>query len=88
MLILYDEPTTGLDPITTKEISQLIVDLQKDMNVTSMVVTHDLICAKIVADHAVVLKDAKITFQGNLEQLTADKDEFLVDFFSPDIRSN
>jgi phospholipid/cholesterol/gamma-HCH transport system ATP-binding protein len=87
MLILYDEPTTGLDPITTKEISQLIVDLQKDMNVTSMVVTHDLICAKIVADHAVVLKDAKITFQGNLEQLTAEKDEFLVDFFSPDIRS-
>ncbi len=83
MLILYDEPTTGLDPITTKEISRLIVDLQKDMNVTSMVVTHDVICAKIVADHAVVIKDAKISYRGNLEELTSDKDEFLVDFFSP-----
>jgi phospholipid/cholesterol/gamma-HCH transport system ATP-binding protein len=80
-LILYDEPTTGLDPITTKEISRLIVDLQKDLNVTAIVVTHDLICANIIADHAVVLKDGKIRYEGELTKLTRTNDEFLNDFF-------
>ena len=80
-LILYDEPTTGLDPITTKEISRLIVDLQKDLNVTAIIVTHDLICAHIIADHAVVLKDGKIRYEGELGKLTSTKDEFLNDFF-------
>ena len=80
-LILYDEPTTGLDPITTKEISRLIVDLQEDLNVTAIVVTHDLICAHIIADHAVVLKDGKIRYEGELNKLTSTNDEFLNDFF-------
>ncbi len=80
-LILYDEPTTGLDPITTKEISRLIVDLQEDLNVTAIVVTHDLICAHIIADHAVVLKDGKIKYEGELSKLISTNDEFLNDFF-------
>ena len=80
-LILYDEPTTGLDPITTKEISRLIVDLQKDLNVTAIIVTHDLIWARIIADHAVVLKDGKIRYEGSLSKLTSTDDEFLIDFF-------
>ena len=80
-LVLYDEPTTGLDPITTKEISRLIVDLQEDLNVTAIVVTHDLICAHIIADHAVVLKDGKIRYEGELNKLTSTNDEFLNDFF-------
>ncbi len=84
-LILYDEPTTGLDPITSKEISQLIVELQKDLHTTSIIVTHDLICAKIIATHAVVLKDGKIRYEGNLENLTTEADPFLKDFFSSDI---
>ena len=84
-LILYDEPTTGLDPITTKEISQLIVELQKDLKTTSIVVTHDLICAKIIASHAVVLKDGKIKYEGNLENLVTTSDPFLRDFFTSDI---
>ncbi|HKI78226.1 MAG TPA: ATP-binding cassette domain-containing protein [Ignavibacteriaceae bacterium] len=83
-LILYDEPTTGLDPITTKEISRLIVDLQEDLNVTAVVVTHDLICAHIIADHAVVLKDGKIRYEGDLSKLTTTDDEFLNDFFDRD----
>jgi phospholipid/cholesterol/gamma-HCH transport system ATP-binding protein len=81
-LILYDEPTTGLDPITVKEISNLIVDLQKDINSTSIVVTHDLICAQIVSDHAIVLKDGKILFEGELHEITSNEDEFLKDFFT------
>jgi phospholipid/cholesterol/gamma-HCH transport system ATP-binding protein len=84
-LICYDEPTTGLDPITSKEISQLIVELQKDLHTTSIIVTHDLICAKIIATHAVVLKDGKIRYEGNLEKLTSNDDPFLKDFFSNDI---
>lgn len=85
MLILYDEPTTGLDPITAKEISQLIVELQKDLNSTSIVVTHDLICAKIVADTAIVIKDAKIRFEGDIKELESSNDKFLKNFFSGEI---
>lgn len=84
-LILYDEPTTGLDPITSKEISQLIIELQKDLHTTSIVVTHDLICAQIIASHAVVLKDGKIRYEGDLDKLTSTDDPFLKDFFSNEI---
>ncbi len=81
-LILYDEPTTGLDPITSKEISELIIELQKDLKVTSIVVTHDLICAKIIADRAIVLKDAKVMYEGKMHEITKMEDEFLKDFFT------
>ena len=88
-LILYDEPTTGLDPITSKEISHLIVELQKDLHTTSVIVTHDLICAKIIASRAVVLKDGKIRYEGNINDLTATDDPFLKDFFgNEDIEYN
>ncbi|MEI7812887.1 MAG: ATP-binding cassette domain-containing protein [Ignavibacteria bacterium] len=83
-LMLYDEPTTGLDPLTTKEISELIIDLQKKLNMTSIVVTHDLICASIIADRAIFLKDAIIQYQGTIEELTSSKDPFLRNFFSRD----
>jgi phospholipid/cholesterol/gamma-HCH transport system ATP-binding protein len=84
-LILYDEPTTGLDPITVKEISGLIKELQKDLNVTSIVVTHDLLCAQIISDRAIVLKDGKIVYDGGLDALTKSDDDFLKDFFTNDI---
>lgn len=84
-LMLYDEPTTGLDPITTKEISELILNLQKKLNMTSIAVTHDLICAEIIADRAIFLKDAKIAFEGSLEILTSSNDPFLKNFFSHEI---
>lgn len=84
-LMLYDEPTTGLDPITTKEISELIINLQKKFNMTSIVVTHDLICAEIIADRAIFLKDAKIAYEGKLEDLTSSSDPFLRNFFSHEL---
>lgn len=84
-LMLYDEPTTGLDPLTTKEISELIIALQKKLNMTSIVVTHDLICASIIADRAIFLKDGKIMYQGKIGDLTSSKDPFLQNFFSTDV---
>ena len=84
-LMLYDEPTTGLDPITTKEISELILTLQKKLNMTSIVVTHDLICAEIIADRAIFLRDARVAFEGTIEELTKSEDLFLRNFFSHEI---
>lgn len=81
-LMLYDEPTTGLDPITSKEISELILNLQNHLNMTSIVVTHDLICAEIIADRAIFLKDSKIGFEGKIDDLTKSNDPFLKNFFS------
>lgn len=84
-LMLYDEPTTGLDPITAKEISSLIIDLQHAFKMTSVVVTHDLLCAKIIADRAIVLNDAKIVAEGDIEDLVTSEDPLLKNFFSDEI---
>ena len=84
-LMLYDEPTTGLDPITSKEISELILNLQKKLKMTSIVVTHDLICAEIIADRAIFLKDAKIAYEGSIKELTESNDPFLKNFFSHEL---
>lgn len=84
-LMLYDEPTTGLDPITSKEISELILQLQKDLNMTSIIVTHDLLCARIIADRAIMLKDAKVSYEGSIDELTSSKDIFLRNFFSNEV---
>jgi len=84
-LMLYDEPTTGLDPITSKEISELILNLQKKLKMTSIVVTHDLNCAEIIADRAIFLKDAKIAYEGTIKELTESHDPFLKNFFSHEL---
>ena len=84
-LMLYDEPTTGLDPISSKEISDLIRTLQHKLNMTSIVVTHDLICAKIISDHAIFLKDTKIYLRGTINELVESRDSFLRNFFSNEL---
>lgn len=84
-LMLYDEPTTGLDPITAKEISKLILDLQKELKMTSVIVTHDILCARIIADRAVVLDEGKIQYTGEIGELTSSKDPFLKNFFSDEL---
>ncbi len=84
-IMFYDEPTTGLDPISSKDISELIISLQKDLNMTSIVVTHDLVCAKIIADRAIFLKDGKIAYEGTLDELVHSRDKFLQNFFSTDL---
>ena len=84
-LMLYDEPTTGLDPITSKEISLLILELQKSLKMTSIVVTHDLLCAEIIADRAIVLNEGIVQHEGTINELTSSRDPFLRNFFSHDI---
>ncbi|MGB5288277.1 MAG: ATP-binding cassette domain-containing protein [Ignavibacteriaceae bacterium] len=84
-LMFYDEPTTGLDPITTKEISVLIIELQHALKMTSIVVTHDLLCAKIIADRAIILEGGKIVKEGSINDLTSSDDPLLKNFFSDEI---
>ena len=80
-IMLWDEPTTGLDPETTRDISHLIVRMQRKYKVSSIVVTHDMICAKIVANKIVVLNDGKYTESGTYDELEQSKDEFVRTFF-------
>ena len=80
-IILYDEPTTGLDPFTSNEISHLILSMQNKYNVSSLIVTHDMACAKLVADRIVVLKDGKFAAEGTYEELEKSEDEFVKGFF-------
>jgi phospholipid/cholesterol/gamma-HCH transport system ATP-binding protein len=84
-IMFYDEPTTGLDPISSKEISELILDLQKQLKMTSVIVTHDLNCAHIISDRNIFLKDGKIAYQGTIDELVKSKDKFLRNFFSNNI---
>ena len=80
-IILYDEPTTGLDPVTSNEISHLILNMQKKYNVTSLIVTHDMNCAKLVAHRIVVLKDGTFAAEGSYDELAKSEDEFVRGFF-------
>ena len=78
--ILYDEPTTGLDPITADVIDQLIRAMQRRMGVTSVVVTHDLASAYKVGDRIAMLNDGKVVFQGTPEETRATRDPMVKQF--------
>ncbi|MGE5399516.1 MAG: ABC transporter ATP-binding protein [Ignavibacteriales bacterium] len=78
--ILYDEPTTGLDPIMSDSIDDLIKELSDKLNVTSIVVTHDMVSVKNVADTIAMIHDGKIYFKGTPEELLNSEDEIVVNF--------
>lgn len=78
--LLYDEPTTGLDPIATDSINHLIRRLQKRLEVTSVVVTHDMKTAFHTADHVAFLHDGVIYYNGGVEELRHSEDPILQDF--------
>ena len=80
-IILYDEPTTGLDPVTSDEISLLINDIQKKYNTSSIIITHDIECARTVADRFVMLKDGEVYKEGSLADFENEKDPFISAFF-------
>ena len=79
--MLYDEPTTGLDPSTSREISQLVLEVQKKYKTTSIIVTHDMECARMVADRIVVLKDGEYIVEGTFDELQKSDDPFVKSFF-------
>lgn len=80
-IILYDEPTTGLDTITSREISELIMSIREKYKTTSIIITHDMDCAKITADRVLVMNDGKYIAEGTYEELENSDDEFIRSFF-------
>ena len=80
-IILYDEPTTGLDPVTGKEISQLIVDIKNKYNTSSLIISHDLRCIRMTADRIVVLVNGICYAEGTYEELEQSKDKNVKQFF-------
>jgi phospholipid/cholesterol/gamma-HCH transport system ATP-binding protein len=80
-IMLYDEPTTGLDPITSREISQLILDVQKKYNTSSIIITHDMECARITANRMMVIKEGLCATEGTYEDLKKSEDKWVRSFF-------
>ena len=80
-IVLYDEPTTGLDPVTSKEIVQLILDIQKKYKTTSVIITHDVDLAKMAANQIVFLTDGIAYKQGTYEEMIQSDDPVIKPFF-------
>jgi phospholipid/cholesterol/gamma-HCH transport system ATP-binding protein len=79
-ILLFDEPTAGLDPITASEIDDLIVKLQKERHITTEVVTHDIHGARTVSDRLALMRDGEILIQGAFDDLQKSRDPFVVQF--------
>ncbi len=80
-IILYDEPTTGLDPITSKEISELILAVQKKYNTASIIITHDVECARLTANRMMILKNGTAAAEGTFTELSQSNDNEIRAYF-------
>jgi phospholipid/cholesterol/gamma-HCH transport system ATP-binding protein len=80
-VILYDEPTAGLDPLTSYEINDLINEVQKKFKTSSVIITHDLVCAKKTGDRILMLIDGKFVRQGDFEEVFDTDDERVKGFY-------
>jgi phospholipid/cholesterol/gamma-HCH transport system ATP-binding protein len=80
-IILYDEPTTGLDPITAKEIGSLMMDIQKKYKASSIIISHDMNCVKITSNRIVLLIDGKGYITGTYDELSTSNDPKIKQFF-------
>lgn len=80
-IIFYDEPTTGLDPITAKEIIQLMISIQKKYNTSALIITHDVDCARVISNRIILLLDGLNYAEGTYAELTASKDPNIQAFF-------
>ena len=83
-LLLFDEPTAGLDPITAAEIGNLILELKEKRHITAIVVTHDIRRAGTFADHFVLLKDGRIHMEGSFDDLKSSDDPFVMQYMDED----
>jgi phospholipid/cholesterol/gamma-HCH transport system ATP-binding protein len=81
MIMLYDEPTTGLDPVTSDEISALINNVQKKYKTSSLIITHDIKCARNTADRIIMLKDGEVYKEGKVKDFENSTDPFITSFF-------
>lgn len=81
-IMLYDEPTAGLDPVTSTEINQLIVDVQRKYHTSSIIITHDISCAKTTADRIIYMQDGRCYLEGTFETLDQKDDPQLETFFN------
>ena len=79
-ILLFDEPTAGLDPITAAEIDDLILRLQKERQMTSVVVTHDIRSARAVSDRLALMRDGQVLIEGTYEELKKSRDPFVAQF--------
>jgi phospholipid/cholesterol/gamma-HCH transport system ATP-binding protein len=79
-ILLFDEPTAGLDPITAAEIGNLIVEQKEQRNITSVVVTHEIRSAKIFADRFVLMNEGKVLADGAFDELRKSRNKFVADF--------
>lgn len=80
-IVLYDEPTTGLDPVTSNEISKLILQVQEKYKTSSIIITHDIACARITANRAIMLNEGKNYADDKLNELEKSDDPVISSFF-------
>ena len=80
-IMLYDEPTTGLDPVTAEEISELINSIQKKYKTASIIITHDMECVRTVADRIIMLKEGSVYKEGSLKEFEDSTDPYIISFF-------
>jgi phospholipid/cholesterol/gamma-HCH transport system ATP-binding protein len=80
-IMLYDEPTTGLDPVTSDEISLLINDIQKKYKTASIIITHDINCALNTAERIIILKDGEVYTEGKVADIESSGDPLIKSFF-------
>ena len=81
LIMLYDEPTTGLDPLTSDEISELINRVQNRYKTSSLIITHDIECARATADRIIMLQNGEVYLEGKLEGFEKSTDVFIKSFF-------
>jgi len=81
LIMLYDEPTTGLDPVTSDEISALINEVQKKYKTSSIIITHDIECARATANRVLMLKDGEVYLEGKIEDFNKSTDPLIKSFF-------
>jgi|SRR3972149_1107487 len=81
LIMLYDEPTTGLDPVTSDEISLLINAVQKKYKTSSLIITHDIECARVTADRLIIIEDGEIYKEGKIEEFEKSTDKLIKSFF-------
>lgn len=80
-IMLYDEPTTGLDTITSKEISRLILEVQGKYRTASIIITHDIECARIASNRMIIIQEGRCVAEGTFNELRASEDKWVRSFF-------